>query len=59
MNIFGIKKVDEKWSGIFYFEIERAPSELLLPSGKKIGPEKLNWPGRFACISEGARSISK
>ena len=27
----------------FYFEIERALSELLLPSAKN-GPERLNWP---------------
>ena len=26
---------------------------------KKIGPERLNWPGRLAGISEGARSILK
>ena len=38
----------------FYFEIEQAPSELLLPSAKN-----LNWPGRLAGISEGARRISK
>ena len=43
----------------FYFEIHRAPAELLLPSAKKIYPERLNWPGRFASISEGARRISK
>ena len=41
------------------FEIHRAPSELLLPSAKKICPERLNWPGRLAGISEGARWISK
>ena len=37
----------------FYFKIDRAPSQLLLPSAKKICPERLNWPGRFAAISEG------
>ena len=36
------------WSRIFYFEIQRAPSELLLPSATKICPERLNWPGRLA-----------
>jgi hypothetical protein len=35
-----------------HFKIELAPSELLLPSEKKIGPERLNWPGRLAGISE-------
>ena len=44
----------EKWSRIFYFEIQQAPSELLLPSAKKIRPVRLNWPGRLAGISEGA-----
>ena len=34
INIFGCKNDGEKWSGI-YFEIHRAPSELLLPSAKK------------------------
>ena len=32
----------------FYFEIERVPSELLLPSAKKFIQERLNWPGRLA-----------
>ena len=36
----------------FYFEILRAPSEWLLPSEKKVCPERLNWPSRLACISE-------
>ena len=40
----------------FYLEIERAPSELLLPSAKKSAQ---NWPGRLAGNYEGARSISK
>ena len=43
----------------FYFEIHRASSESLLPSAKKNCPERLNWPGRLAGISEGARGISK
>ena len=43
----------EKWSTNLYFEIQRASSDLLLPSTKKICPERLNWPGRLA-ISEGA-----
>ena len=51
-------KEGEKWSRIFYFEIHRAHSELLLPSAK-ICPERLNWPGRLAGIFEGARWISK
>ena len=35
----------------FYFEIEQAPSELLLPSVSRVGPkrpERLNWPGQLA-----------
>ena len=32
---FLLKNDGEKWSRIFYFEIHRAPSELLLPSAKK------------------------
>ena len=43
---------------LFYFEILLAPLELLLCSaaqGKKICPERLNWPGRLPGISEGAR----
>ena len=35
-------------SRIFYFEIHQAPSELLMPSAKKICPERLNWPARLA-----------
>ena len=34
INIFELKNDGEKWSRI-YFEIDRAPSELLLPSAKK------------------------
>ena len=34
INIFQLKNDGEKWPGI-YFEIDRAPSELLLPSAKK------------------------
>ena len=37
----------------FYFEILSAPLDLLLPSAKKICPERLNWP-ELAGISEGA-----
>jgi hypothetical protein len=33
---FWLKNEGEKWSRFFYFEIERAPSELLLPSAKKM-----------------------
>ena len=58
INIFQLKNDGENWPRI-YFEINQAPSELLLPSAKKICPVGLNWPGRLACISEGARSISK
>ena len=55
MIIFGLKMMMKRGSRIFYSEIERAPSELLLPSAKKIGPERLNWPSRLAGVSEGAR----
>ena len=34
-NHFGLKNDDEKWSRIFYFEIQQAPLELLLPSTNK------------------------
>ena len=54
-----IKNDGVKWCRKKYFEIPRAPSELLLPSAKKICPERLNWPGRLAGISEGAHRISK
>ena len=47
---------DERWyRKKNYFEIPRWPSKLLLPSAKKICPERLDWPGRLAGISEGAR----
>ena len=46
-------------SRIFYFEIHGAPLELLLPSAKKICPERQNWPGRLSGISEGAQWIKK
>ena len=36
-----------------FFEIHQAPSELLLPSEKKIAPKRLNWPGMLAGIFEG------
>ena len=49
------KNDDEKWPRMFYFEIERAPSELLLPNAFW----KLRKAARLAGISEGARSISK
>ena len=52
---FLLKNDGEKWPRLFYFEIQRAPSELLLPSAKKICSIRLNWQGRLAGISEGAR----
>ena len=33
---FWFKNDGDKWSRIFYFEIHRAPSKLLLPSAKKL-----------------------
>ena len=57
MTIFGVKMMMKSGLEFFHFEIERAPSELLLPNAKKIIPVRLNWPGRFACIPEGACSI--
>ena len=59
MTIFGVKMMMKSGLEFFHFEIELAPSELLLPNPKKIVLERLNWPGRFACIPEGARSISE
>ena len=60
MTIFRLKvMMKDGLDFIFYFEIERFSSELLLPSAKKIGQERLNWPGRLAGISEGARGIPK
>jgi hypothetical protein len=44
MTIFGSKMMMKSGLEFFYFEIQRAPSELLLPSAKKIGSERLNWP---------------
>ena len=41
-STFLTKNDGEKWSRIFYFEIQQAPSELLLPSAKKICPERMN-----------------
>ena len=52
--IFELENDGKKWSRI-YFEIDRAPSELLLPNAKFICPEWPNWPGSLAGISEGAR----
>ena len=46
-RISGLKS-NEKWYGIFYFEILLAPSELLLPSAKSL-------PG----TTELARQVSK
>jgi hypothetical protein len=36
LKISTVKNDGEKWSRIFYFEILRAPSELLLPSAKNL-----------------------
>ena len=47
--IFELKNDGKKWPRI-YFEIVQC---------KQICPERLNWPGRLAGISEGARGISK
>ena len=56
--IFELKNDGKKWSRI-YFEMDRAPSKLLLPSAKKVCQERLNWPGMLAGTSEGAQRISK
>jgi len=34
-----------------------SPFRVAAAQCKKNGPERLNWPGRLAGISEGARSI--
>ena len=54
MTIFDLKNDGEKWSIFFYFEIHRAPFRVAAAQCKKICPERLNWPGRLAGISEGA-----
>ena len=37
------KNVNNKnWNRIFYFKIQQAPSELLLPSAKKLAQTKVN-----------------
>ena len=60
MTIFGTKMMVKIGLELFsYFEIEGALTELLPSSAKRIGPERLNWPDRFAGISEGACSIYK
>ena len=43
---FLLKNDGEKWPRLFYFEIQRGPSELLLPSAKMC-PERLNWPSKY------------
>ena len=44
IDVFWLKNGSEKWSRILYFEIQRAPSELLLHSAKKISAHK-GWIG--------------
>ena len=51
MTIFGLKMMVNSVLD-FFFEIE-----LQLPSAKKNGPERLNWPGSLAGIFEGASGI--
>ena len=46
-------------SGLEFFEIPQAPDKVAAAQCKKICTVGLNWPGRLAGISEGARSISK
>ena len=53
MTVFELKNDGKKWSRI-YFEIDRTPSELLLPS-EKICPERLNWPDGLVGISDRAQ----
>ena len=56
IDIFGLKVVVKSGLGkiILNFTFRVAAAQC-----KNIGPERLNWPGRLADISEGARSISK
>ena len=56
---FWLKNYGEKGPRKNHFKIPRWLSELLLPIANKICPERLNWPGRLAGISEGHRGISK
>ena len=51
-----LKNDDEKWSRIFY---STSPFRVAAAQLKKICPERLNWPGRLAGISERAHGISK
>ena len=53
----GIKTV--RTDGFRSCAIPHVPSELLLPSAENFCPDRLNWPGWLAGISEGARGISK
>ena len=55
MNILGQKMMVKSGIDFFYFEIERAPSELLQPNVKKNHPIKAGLAG----ISDGAGSILK
>jgi hypothetical protein len=52
MTIFWLKIDVAKWSRIFCFEIEQAPSELLLPSAKNL-PERLKWPSQLVATLKG------
>ena len=53
MTIFGIKMVK---SGLEFFILKlNEPLQSCCCPVQKIGTERLNWPGRLAGISEGAR----
>ena len=54
IDIFGLEIMMK--SGPHFFILKKqAPLEFLLPSTKQICPERLNWPGRLAGVSEGVR----
>jgi hypothetical protein len=47
-------------SGLDFFILKlNEPLQICCCPVEKIGPERLNWPGRLAGISKGARSILK
>ena len=58
MTSFGLKMMVK--SGIeFLFLNLMSPFRVAASQCKEICPERLNWPGRLAGISEGHRGISK
>ena len=59
MTIFGLKMMVKSGLEKNHFEITCAPFRVAAARCRKICPERLNWPGWLAGISEGERGISK